>query len=710
MSHLASIHRLEVGEYDGEKKEDSICRGGGDEIVKRVLDSNPLLEAFGNAKTVRNDNSSRFGKYIQLQFDVEDATTAAISGKTIPSCLLAGSVCETYLLEKSRVVRHEASERTFHIFYQLLAAPEDQKAEIWDGLQGKGNDSFAFVGETDTKVIEHRTDGENWQRTVDALSLIGITGDVFRDLMRAICTVMQLGNLIFGIDPNNEDGSIVTNVEELKKLSSLMGVEETSIQKALTYRTIYAAKESYSVPLRVSGAKDCCDAFAKAIYQHAFDRLVRGINTATCAEENYPDSSAVNQWGFIGLLDIFGFESFEVNRFEQFSINYANEKLQQKYNLDVFSSVQDEYEYEGITMPSVQFEDNSEVLNLVEGRMGMINMLNDECLRPHGNDASFVSKVKTVNKDVESLDKNPLHKPTEFGISHYAGPVVYDATYFVQKNNDRLAKDLVDCAKLSSSELIKSEVGSIYDQAPTSSSTPGRVGRSKQTSQSVSSKFRSQLSTLMVNIDKTASRYVRCIKPNPQKIPKKTDLISTVQQLRCAGVVAAVTISRVSYPNRLTHESAIERFASLVSTNDQPAGSSEESGKVVKCLMDSVLAGFDDNCDSLTPSCYELGKSRVYFKAGALEFLEAKRMKKLSELAVKIQTITRKYLAQSYYLSMKEKSTYIQSLARRNKARSDLFRARAAITTLSCWIRCINARTELNTLRRNKCSTLIQTR
>eukprot|EP00553_Chaetoceros_curvisetus_P011721 CAMPEP_0204636858 /NCGR_PEP_ID=MMETSP0717-20131115/35084_1 /ASSEMBLY_ACC=CAM_ASM_000666 /TAXON_ID=230516 /ORGANISM="Chaetoceros curvisetus" /LENGTH=132 /DNA_ID=CAMNT_0051656045 /DNA_START=8 /DNA_END=402 /DNA_ORIENTATION=+ len=132
-------------------------------------------------------------------------------------------------------------------------------------------------------------------------------------------------------------------------------------------------------------------------------------------------------------------------------------------------------------MPSVQFEDNSEVLNLVEGRMGMINMLNDECLRPHGNDASFVSKVKTVNKDVESLDKNPLHKPTEFGISHYAGPVVYDATYFVQKNNDRLAKDLVDCAKLSSSELIKTEVGSIYDQAPASSSPPGRVGRSKQT-------------------------------------------------------------------------------------------------------------------------------------------------------------------------------------------------------------------------------------
>ena len=204
LSHLASIHASDTPSTPGT---------GCNLVVKRVLDSNPLLEAFGNAKIVRNDNSSRFGKYIQLQFDVEDTTTAAYSGKSIPACALAGSKCETYLLEKSRVVGHDSTERTYHIFYQLIAAPESAKEEFWGSMKGTNNTSFKYVGDTDTKLIEHESDGDKWQTTIDALSLIGVSGTKLKDLMRTICTVMQLGNLTFDVDPANDDDKSSENNE-----------------------------------------------------------------------------------------------------------------------------------------------------------------------------------------------------------------------------------------------------------------------------------------------------------------------------------------------------------------------------------------------------------------------------------------------------------------------------------------------------------------
>lgn len=304
MSHLASVHSASE-ETDSHHL-----------VVQRVLDSHPLLEAFGNAKTIRNDNSSRFGKFIQMQFDVEDATTAAFSGRAVPNCALAGSKCETYLLEKSRVVGHEPNERTYHIFYQLLAA--ENKSDFWHGLAGKTNESFRYVGSTETLHIEGRTDAERWDRTIKALNLLDVKDEKLRTLMRAVCVVMQLGNITFVEDPEDAEKSIITSKEELAALATLMDVPEEVLEKALTYRTVVAGKgESYPVPLKVERACDGCDAFAKEIYQQAFDWLVRQLNTVTCAEENYEDASDVEEYGLIGLLDIFGFESFEINRFEQ---------------------------------------------------------------------------------------------------------------------------------------------------------------------------------------------------------------------------------------------------------------------------------------------------------------------------------------------------------------------------------------------------------
>ncbi len=440
--------KILLGDIASVQKGPSATMGVGDnEIVRKVLDSNPLLEAFGNARTLRNDNSSRFGKYLQLQFDRESSSR----------CVLAGSKCEVYLLEKSRVTMHHPQERTYHIFYQLLAAPEDTKLQIWSGLANTDNESFDYVGWTTTTTIEGKSDAERFQLTVQALELIGLRGESLLTLWRAICIVLQLGNLDFIPDPQNSDASLVDDEEELDSLSELIGIQSSQLKAALTIRTVQARSETFQVPLTADKAKESTDAFAKEIYAKTFLWLVRAINDATCAERNYNPSKHRNsladtirarstgattsipsvsshEYGIIGLLDIFGFETFEVNRFEQMCINYANEKLQQKFTQDIFRSVQIEYEMEGIELQEITYDDNTDVLDLVEGRMGLLAFLNEECVRPKGSDKTFVYKAQSMNKGNPCFFRAKHASDHEFGIKHYAGKVTYDATNFVVKN------------------------------------------------------------------------------------------------------------------------------------------------------------------------------------------------------------------------------------------------------------------------------------
>jgi len=421
-------------------------------IVQRVLDSNPLLEAFGNAKTPRNDNSSRFSKFVQLQFHVE------FLGKAQPSCNIAGSFSHTYLLEKSRVTHYESptNERNFHIFYQLLAAPESFKTKIWKKLAGKKPVSFKYIGASRTKKIEGLTDGQRWRRTMAALHTIGIKGEKLYSLFRAICVVMQLGNLIFKVDPLNEEGSAITSKNELNLLSEIIGIPTHILIKALTFKTVKAVHDTYSIPLTVVEAKEMCDSFAKEIYSILFDWLAQAVNDATCATKNYERASKVTNYHTIGLLDIFGFECFETNCFEQLCINHANERLQQKFTKDLFKSVREEYKVEGIGLRNVKYDDNQDVLNLIEGKMGLINLLNEECLRPRGNDADFVNKLyaihQTTSSSVLKHDKKFNLSKTLFGIRHYAGTVEYDATNFLIKNGDTLGADVIEADATSTNE------------------------------------------------------------------------------------------------------------------------------------------------------------------------------------------------------------------------------------------------------------------
>jgi len=729
LDDLASVQR---SPDDGDQKQSP--------IVQRVLDSNPLLEAFGNAKTARNDNSSRFGKYIQLQFDAEDPVRAAYTGKSLPSCVLAGSKCEVYLLEKSRVCLHEPdNERTYHIFYQLLAAPEDVKCQFWEGLEDTDNESFAYVGYTDTDTIEGKTDAERFQYTVDSLKLVGVDGDKLRDLMRVICTVLQLGNIVFEEDPADHDKSVISSEEEIGELADLMGVSKDDLQAALTIRTIMARNEEFKVPLNETAAKESCDAFAKEVYAKTFLWLVRTINDATCAELNY-DGDKRTGYGLIGLLDIFGFESFETNRFEQLCINYANEKLQQKFTQDIFRSVQQEYEYEGIELEEITYNDNTDVLDLVEGRMGLLAFLNEECVRPGGSDKGFVSKVHAMNKDNPCFIREKHFPECQFGVNHYAGQVVYDATAFVTKNTDMPSKDLTECALKSSNSIIANELtkhsmmnaetsrtettkAKKKKRAPVKNASKSKPGLSKQAnstlvSDTVWTKFKNQLTTLMDNLKLTRTRYIRCIKPNKLKQPLIMQHNPTVEQLRCAGVVAAVTISRSAFPNRLEHEIVLDRFRPVWSHGEQQKANEaaakttpDERGKILaEALLSGALRPLESkNDDGKLIRGFVMGRTRAYFRSGALEFLENERLKRLGTWAAMLQKTVRGFVARSEYSKLRRMAIVEQSYVRMRIARQHYQRLRAASIVAQCAYRSVLASRLLSKLSRDDKATRIQT-
>ncbi|KAL7577734.1 hypothetical protein ACA910_010498 [Epithemia clementina (nom. ined.)] len=674
MNHIAAVQQGPASESSGKSM---------NQVVQRVVESNPLLEAFGNAKTRRNDNSSRFGKYIQLQFDRQEGAP----GERVPPTKLAGSKCEVYLLEKSRVVGHDAKEGTFHIFYQILAAKESDKAQVWSKLKGRTPKSFIYVGDAVGRNIDGMSDGDHYYKTCEALALIDIKGGKLMTLMRAITIVMQLGQIGYGPKNGDVEKGAVTTAAEFSDLAELMGLNEKDMENALTERTMVTRGETFKVPLKPDVAKDSCDAFAKEIYAKTFLWLVREINAATSAEDNY-QGDCKTDFACIGLLDIFGFESFPVNGFEQLCINYANEKLQQKFTRDIFQTVQEEYKFEGIDLEDIKYDDNSDVLELIEGRGGLLAMLNEECVRPSGNDRDFVSKASSQNKNSRCLIKEKIMGPMDFGIHHYAGKVVYLAEGFVGRNQDTLPTDLQALAKKSNNEIIAEHLenekmsktdNGVAGRGTSTKPGPPRRGKSNIAADTVWTKFRSQLNSLMKMLNETQSRYIRCIKPNVIKKPKILQHMTTVEQLRCAGVVAAVTISRSAFPNRLDHRSCLERFKML-----QKKGGSQEEISDTKEAVTKLLATALEPMKTDGVEGFVVGKTRVYFRVGALEFLEHERMKGWDKWAVDIQRVTRGWLVRKTNTSrrMKRKAPFA--------------------TTLQCAWRCYVARKELKRRRKHK--------
>jgi len=576
-----------------------------------------------------NDNSSRFGKFLQLQFDKSGSVAT-----------LAGSKCDVYLLEKNRVTAHDEEERTYHIFYQLLAASESDKINIWKGLSRTNNESFAYVGHSSTDTIEGTRDGDRFGLTRDTLGLVGVKGEKFKTLMQAMCVVLQLGNIAYGPDKGDDDKSAITSRKELVDLADLMGIADADLTKALTERTVKTKSEEYSVPLNPETAKDCTDAFSREIYGRLFLWIVRNINVATCAEDNY-NQGQTKEFGTIGLLDIFGFETFDVNRFEQLCINYANEKLQHKFTEDIFCSIQEEYEYEGIPLAEITYDDNTPVVDLIEAHGGLLSILNDECLRPKGNDAAFVSKSLSQLKKNLCLFPNRTDR-LSFGVQHYAGQVMYSATDFVTRNLDNLPSDLAQCGTKCSKNSI---IISLFKAAPDKKDENKRT-KSCIAGDTVWTKYKYQLSQLMINIRKTQTRYIRCIKSNSMKKPLVVEHQITVEQLRTAGIVAGITISRSTFPNRLYNTVTYSRYNGMSDKYKYSSkGSSNDStSEKLKKKCFAMLSGLLKHMEIDGKEQFAVGKTRTYFRSGALEYLESHRQKGLDIQALTVQRVVRGWL------------------------------------------------------------------
>jgi myosin heavy subunit len=467
----------------------------GNNTVEKLLKANPLLgsfcyafvcdsiyyyccaESFGNAKTVRNDNSSRFGKYTQLQFDGNN--------------ILVGSKCVTYLLEKTRVVvqncavgrgnksptnRAATSERNYHIFYQLLAAPTVLKQKLslakytardfnyTRAGQAADNDDFNKLLNCDAvtgDVVEGVTDGDRLLATIDALQLLGLKESIRLQLYQMLIGILFLGNIGFvGVDGDNtkaivdqaDSGSRSDDASALDICSKLLAVSVEDLKNCLCWRTIDVENAKLPVPLSVEQAVAGRDAMAKEIYSRVFNWLVHVINFNTSFRPTGHGTSTSNGAvttgvGTISLLDIFGFECFPVNSFEQLCINYANEKLHQKFTFDVLASVQQEYGSEGLTFTPLTFQDNSEVLAMIEDKKGIFQFLNEESLIPRGSDTSFLNKLKNSNNSGSTVNStfftNPLlQQQQQFVITHYAGKVTYTVTGFLERNKDSVPEDM----------------------------------------------------------------------------------------------------------------------------------------------------------------------------------------------------------------------------------------------------------------------------
>ena len=420
----------------------SVGGGDGGGIERRVLQTNPILEAFGNAKTLRNDNSSRFGKLIDIAFDC--------AGK------IKGASVRTYLLEKSRVTHQAEGERGYHVFYQLCAGASAAEREAWGVPEAPG--FFSYLSSSSVVAVAGVDDAKAYLETKRALAEVGASEDEISEIFKAVAAVLWLGNVHFDEDATRADGAAAAAVTAagapaLATAAKLLGVDANLLERALTTRKIHAGGESIVSVLNAASACEGRDALAKAIYAALFDSIVASVNEAL-------GSSGGDRGGgraaatSVSILDIYGFEYFQKNSFEQLCINYANERLQQQFNKHMFKLEQEEYEREGIDWTKVDFEDNQACVDVIERRpMGILSLLDEQCAFPKATDDTFAQKMAT---ELSSDAKYARDKRNErvFKVSHYAGEVSYDVDGFLDKNRDAIHPDLMSALMASSEDFV----------------------------------------------------------------------------------------------------------------------------------------------------------------------------------------------------------------------------------------------------------------
>jgi len=657
-------------------------------VEKQVLESNPLLEAFGNARTLRNDNSSRFGKFIELQFrsSGKDAASLGVAGE---NCRLCGARIQTYLLEKVRVCDQQEGERNYHLFYEACAAAalasgsnysypqklskDKVKTELELNLEGFSDlSNFAYLTRSSCKTLKDVDDVEMFERRIHAMQTIGIPEDQLTQILRMVASVLHLGNIKFDAPPNNSEGSMAMSECEksMEMASKLLGVDRKALESALCSQTRVTRTERIRSPVNVRQAADNRDALAKAVYGIVFNYIVQSTNMSI----GYVEDVKL----FAGVLDIFGFECFKMNSFEQLCINFTNERLQQFFNSFVFKLEEQLYEREGIEWDPLDFPDNQDAVDMLQGKgTGVFAILDEECVVPQGSDQGFCNKLIKQHKGHRRFDEIKT-KPTWFVIKHFAGPVSYCSDGFLDKNKDQLSNDLIECMGSSTNafivKLFKQDVkyGEVLNKDESQDAAPSK----KKKKYTVSSEFKDQLSSLMDIVDLTEPHFIRCIKPNPQNEPDRYDRKGVTEQLRYGGVLQVVQVSRAGYPVRINHQECWDDFKVVASPQIISGLKHVDDTKV---RAQKLLEHLTTELHVPKPNHglpWAVGKTLVFFKLPAFERIKFARLELLVKSATSIQAAWRRRVQMGKYKALRLFTRHVQAILRSKLARSDLMRQR----------------------------------
>ncbi|KAM8874944.1 unconventional myosin-Va isoform 2-T2 [Spinachia spinachia] len=598
-------------------------------VEERVLASNPIMESIGNAKTTRNDNSSRFGKYIEIGFGRKGD--------------IIGANMRTYLLEKSRVVFQASAERNYHIFYQLCASRDSPEMR---SLKLDAPERFRYTSRGREMQMPGTDDLLDLERTCNAFTVLGVQPEQQMELFRILSAVLHLGNVVIQASGRTSERSYIgADDRPLAVFSQLLGVEGPQVAHWLCHRRLAVGGEMLVKPVSGRHAVEARDALAKHIYGQLFAWTVRRLNSALRAHREPARS-------FIGVLDIYGFETFDRNSFEQFCINYANEKLQQQFNKHVFHLEQEEYVREELCWSRIAFSDNQQCINLLEGQLGVFDLLDEECRMPKGSDESWV--LKLYDQHLSSRRHPHFQKPrmsnSAFVIVHFAGTVQYECDGFLGKNRDTVFEELINILKASQSELV----AELFQQQEDASSVGKRATREHKLTAGL--QFRRSLRTLMEALDDTTPHYVRCIKPNDLKEAFTFDPRRTVQQLRACGVLETIRISAAGFPSRWTYEEFFSRYRLLL----RGLRGGEHARASCREALPRLIPDPDQYC---------FGKTKVFFRAGQVAVLERLRGERLRVASVTIQSRVRGWLARIRHSRVRWAAVTIQRYCRGAAAR-----------------------------------------
>lgn len=591
-------------------------------IERQILESNPILEAFGNAKTVRNDNSSRFGKYLQIFFSKDG--------------VIEGARVEQYLLEKSRVCHQALEERSYHIFYCMLAGlTEEEKA----ALSLRDAKEYTFLTKGGCVQCEGRDDAEDYKCISAAMKILTFSERQCQDVVKLLAAILHLGNVNFEANTqNNLDTCDVSKSKHFGVAASLLEVQKSSLANSLTHRSFMTNRERVTKPLSSEQASNCRDAVVKAIYNKLFIWIVEKINSVIYKKlHTSPKSTFLS----IGLLDIFGFENFNTNSFEQLCINFANEKLQQFFVGHIFKLEQKEYLKENIVWSNINFSDNQNILDLLAVKpCNLLALIDEESNFPKGSDNTLLNKMNKQHSGSKLYISSRSEHDTDFGICHFAGRVYYNSHGFLEKNRDAVSFDVIKMVETSNNKLLRlifeSELpvngvkvtnNSRVTMTP-KNSLRGQTDGRKQV-QTLSGHFRQSLESLMKALSACQPYFIRCFKPNNDKQSESFDRELCMRQLRYSGMIDTIRIRKLGFPIRHTFEEFLKRYRVLLKTTVCDP-KTETAAACCHAICRAVIKEEDE---------WKIGKTKVFLKDAHDAILERLREQELSKVARVIQRV-----------------------------------------------------------------------